>query len=243
MPKKKKQPEQGVASPVRPFFFIATVAQDNIDMTTCICVQALRLTGHDFIWQIRGVGGNTRTKNVLMTEFVQQKWGVGSYLIFLDRDIVFDIPHIDMLLEDLQAGYGYVGGCYPVKDGTQLASHNPEGIDLDGTVKPIQWLASGFAGVTRQLLQKMVKQLDLPLLHRGEPIEFYPFGEQIRYKTPDDIWMWLSEDYDFCNKVRAIGEEAYLDTRVTVGHVSAKLVTINDVIRNQTEEQESKSNE
>lgn len=238
MPRKKKQGEQATQVANAPLFFIGTCAQENVDMTTCLCIQSLRLTGHNFVWIVLGVGGNARTKNVLMTQFVRQEWGVSPYLIFLDRDIVFDMPHIDMLLEDLQAGYNYVGGCYPVKDASQLASHDPEGITFDRTVKPIRWLASGFAGVTRQLLQKMIKQLDLPLLHRGENIEFYPFGEQIRYKTPEDTWMWLSEDYDFCNKVREIGEEAYLDTRITVGHVSAKLVTVNDVVKYQAKEKE-----
>jgi hypothetical protein len=217
---------------VSPFFFIGTVAQDNVDIDTCLCIQALRLSNHDFIWVIQGAGGNTRTKNIIMTDFVKQKWGQSPYLIFVDRDITFEPYQIDLILEDLQAGYDYVGGAYPVKDGSYLASWAKGGIEFDNTVKPIQWLSSGFTGMTRKLLQKMVKQLDLPLLHKGERMEFYPFGEQIRYKI-DDIWMWLSEDYDFCNKVRDVGGEVYLDTRVTVGHVGVKLVTIKDVLKNQ----------
>jgi len=217
-------------------FFIATCAQENIDINTCICIQNLWLTKHNFLWLIRGAGGNTRTKNLLLTEFAKQAWGNSPYLLLIDRDIAFSPEQVDMLLEDLQAGYDFVGGCYPTKDGTQLTSHLEGGILIDGTVKPIQWLASGFVGMTRKLLQKMIKQLDLPLMHREEWCEMYPFGEQIRCQTPSGEWMWLSEDYDFCNKVRAVGEEAYLDTRVTVGHVGPKLVTINDVVKTQEKE-------
>jgi hypothetical protein len=216
-----------------PHFFIGTIAQDDIDVSTCLCIQTLRLTGHDFHWIIMGFGGNSRTRNILMTQFLQQKWGSNSpYLVFIDRDIVFNPDHVDMILEDLMNGYEFVGGLYGVKDAGHFAQWNKEGFVIDGSILPIDWLSTGFTGITRKLLQKMVKKLDLPLLHKGENIEFYPFGEQTRYKTPDGVWMWLSEDYDICNKIRSVGEKAYLDTRIAVGHVGTKLITARDVVKN-----------
>lgn len=240
MKKTKVEPQEYKTPAVSPYFFVGTVAQDDIDVTTCLCIQNLRLTDHNFHWVIMSYGGNSRTKNVLITQFLQQKWGNSAYLIFIDRDIVFNPDHVDMILEDLQNGYDFVGGLYGVRDGKHFAQWNKDGFIVDGSIVPIDWLSFGFTGITRKLLQKMVKKLELPLLHKGESVEFYPFGEQKRYKTDGDFWMWLSEDYDFCIKVREVGSHAYLDTRVTVGHVGSKLITCNDVIANLKKEKEYK---
>jgi hypothetical protein len=232
------EPREYIPPSVSPHFFIGTIAHSDVDVSTCLCIQTLRLTGHDFNWIIMDYGGNSRTRNILMTQFLRQEWGNSAYMIFIDRDIAFNPEHVDMILEDLQNGYQFVGGLYGVRDSRHFAQWNKSGFDIDGTVKPIDWVATGFSGVTRKLLQKMVKELDLPLLHKGEPVEFYPFGEQQRYKTPEGNDMWLSEDYDFCNKVRKVKEKSYLDTRVTVGHIGTKLITCKDVMANLQKEKE-----
>lgn len=240
MVKKSERVEYNLP-PSSPNFFIGTIANSDVSVSTCLCIQTLRLTGHQFTWIILDYGGNSRSRNVLMTQFLKQSWGNSAYMVFIDRDIAFNPEHVDMILEDLQNGYQFVGGLYGVKDAKHFAQWNKEGYDIDGSVRPIDWVATGFSGVSRKLLQKMVKELNLPLLHKGEAVEFYPFGEQMRYKTPEGIDMWLSEDYDFCNKVRQVGEKAYLDTRVTVGHIGAKLITCKDVINNLKIEQEEKN--
>jgi hypothetical protein len=122
-----------------------------------------------------------------------------------------------------------VGGCYVVKDGSQLASWGVGGQQpLDGRVIPIDYLATGFMGISHRLLERMVKELELPLLHKHIWARCYPFFESGRRKstTGDDIY--ISEDWDFCDKARQIGVQPYLHTGIWLGHQGQKIWDMRD---------------
>lgn len=90
-------------------------------------------------------------------------------------------------------------------------------------------------GITKRLLARMVKELQLPLLHANEgEMRSYPFFEDrwIRIATPDasgTTHIWLSEDWDFCEKARQIGVRSYIDTSVVLGHQGTTIRTMADV--------------
>ena len=211
-------------------FIIATNAQEDISCETVLSVQNLWLLGYRFLWVMLGVGGASRTKNVLLTQFYNQQWGECEKLILLDRDIAFNPEQLGNIVCDLDE-YGLVGGCYTVRDGKFLSSHGFDGVvTMNNEIQAVEWLAFGFTGITLSFLKNMKEKLDLPLLHIEEDWAFYPWGEQYRYQHPDGQWMWLSEDYDFCRKAREIGEHAYLDTRVWVGHIGSRMQVVQDAI-------------
>lgn len=168
-----------------------------------------------------------RMRSAAATQFLTHDWA--PYMIFLDDDIVFSPQNLKRLLEDLKAGYRLVGGLYPTRTGSQLASCGMEdeygGITLDNTIKEVRWLATGFMGFHKSLLQEMVDKLKLPLLHKGQWCECYPF-----FVFDNDQNMLWSEDWAFCRKAHAIGEKVYADTGIQLGHCGEKVYWITDAV-------------
>lgn len=203
-------------------FAVGTSATSDIAIGTVGSMMALCQT-YKFGWDIMGAGDVTRTRNILATRFL--KANEALYLIYIDRDLVFTPTDVERLLEGLRGGYDLIGGCYIIKSAANLASsgNGQEKLVMDGTVKEVKYLATGFMGVTRILLEKMVVELDLPVMHKGGEMEAYPFFEQMRHNDPDWGDMWLSEDYDFSLKARQVGVKSYLDTSIRLGHLGNAL--------------------
>jgi len=169
-----------------------------------------------------------RLRSVAITQFYTHEWA--DYFIFLDDDIVFSPNHLLKIYEDLKAGYRLVGGLYPTRNGSQLSSYGggeDGGILLDGAIKDIKWLATGFMGIAKSLLKDMVEKLNLPLLHKGMWCECYPF-----FIFKNDETMLFSEDWEFCEKAKKVGDRIYADTSVLLGHVGERVMTVKDVIEN-----------
>lgn len=211
-------------------FVIGTIASKDIAVGTIGSVVNLYKAPFSFQWDILGCGGVARTRNILAQRFL--KGNQAPYLIFIDRDIVFTAQDIGKLLDSLKNGYDLIAGCYTIKTTMSLASSCKQGDEplLDGTIKEVRYLATGFMGVTRDLLEKMIAELKLPLMHGGDEQEAYPFFEETWHDDPDYGVMWLSEDYDFCHKARQVGVDSYLDTSIRLGHVGDALWQVDNTI-------------
>ena len=169
-----------------------------------------------------------RSRSVACTEFLEK--GLSDYMIFIDDDIMFHPDAIEKIYQELKSGKDLVGGCYPVKRAEQLASWGFE--KIDGTVQKCEYVATGFMGISLRLLQKMVDKLELPLLHPDIPYRCYPFFESGRSKTPKGDNIYISEDWDFCNKAKEIGVTPYLHTGVWVAHEGPTIFTVEEAIEN-----------
>ena len=129
------------------------------------------------------------------------------YMLFVDDDIVFEPQDIEKIYNHLKSGYDVVGGLYPVRGASQLSSYGWGGhLEVDGNVHEIEYLATGFMGISRRILEKVRSELELPLLNPNDWSTCYPFFEPGR-KTdrPEGDPIYISEDWDFCEKVRQIG--------------------------------------
>jgi len=162
--------------------------------------------------------------------------GPSDYLIFLDSDIVFRPIDLKQLSDDLHEGYDLIAGCYPTRSGTQLASHWWDDTPPQGElgIYEAQFISTGFFGISKRLLKGMVEKLKLPILHPNDVGRSYPFFEDHRgwIGKPDasgskDIW--ISEDWDFCEKAREVGVKSYLDTRIQLQHQGTKVVGMQDI--------------
>jgi len=195
---------------------------NDVAIETVMAVEALRMVPYKFGWDLGGYGGYARTRNVMATRFL--KMGLAPYFIVVDRDIVFNADAIAQLLDDLKNGCDLVGGCYVVKDGKSLATcaGGTGKIPIESGLVDVRWLSTGFGAFSAKLLDKMVKELDLPLMHKGDPMEAYPFFEDHAIQADNGEWMWASEDYDFSDKARSVGITPYLDVRVWADHVGKK---------------------
>ena len=86
----------------------------------------------------------------------------------------------------------------------------------------------------------MVEELKLPILHPNDWGRSYPFFEGHRgwIDKPDVSGsqnVWISEDWEFCEKAREIGVKSYLDTRIQLRHQGTRIVTFQDIENYQTE--------
>ncbi len=177
----------------------------------------------------------SRNRSIACSHFIENDWS--PYMIFLDDDIIFENRHLEKIHQDMVDGYDIVGGCYAVRDGTQLASYGWDGL-MDGKVKEVEYLATGFMGITRKALLQIKDKLELPLLNPNDWAKCYPFFECGRCTDRKGDPIYISEDWDFCEKARKTGIKTYIDTSVQVGHLGLKKYTIQDVLDHQKQEQE-----
>ena len=212
-------------------FVIGTNAARDVTNGTIGSMMGLREVPYRFGWDIIGCGSAARTRNILAYRFLKENQA--PFLIFIDRDMVFTPQDVGKLLDSLNNGYDLIAGCYAIHNTMWLTSGGEGGESepvLDGTIKEVKYLATGFMGITRKLLEKMVEGLKLPLMHKGDDTTAYPFFEEKYYQDPDCGDMWLSEDYDFCHKARQVGVKSYLDTSVRLGHLGGALWQVDGTI-------------
>lgn len=169
-----------------------------------------------------------RSRSVACTRFLEK--GLSDYMLFVDDDIQFRPQEVEKIYQELKHGKDLVGGCYPVKRAEQLASWG--NVPIDGLVHPCEYVATGFLGVSLKGLQTMVDKLNMPLLHPDLACRCYPFFESGVSKTSNDDLIYISEDWDFCDKARQAGMETYLHTGVWVEHEGPTVWTVAEAIEN-----------
>lgn len=159
-----------------------------------------------------------RSRSVVATRFLEQH--EADVLLFIDSDIEFNDMQVLKLLQAQKDNYNCIGGGYLRTDG-KMAVKTILGQDTDtmrqGQIYEVVYVPAGFMSISRRLLQDMVTKLELPLLGKDDPeMRCYPFFESGR-----DIqdMVYLSEDWDFCCKVKQVGTKVYWHTGVLVTHI------------------------
>lgn len=183
-----------------------------------------------------------RSRSVVATQFLKEN--TSDYMIFIDTDMAFSPEELERIYLAMRAGFEVVGGSYALGSGKAFAVHAFGGkILMDGDVHPCKYVSTGFFGITKKALEtvrdkcpynwwdydkgEMVQQVGLPLLHKKNYTECYPFFESGAL-IPEEIY--ISEDWDFCNKVRRSGLTVYLHTGVMVDHIKEHTITAESVI-------------
>ncbi len=164
------------------------------------------------------------------------------YMIFLDDDIVFEHQDIEKIYSHMVSGYDVIGGIYAVKGASQLSSYGWGGrLEITNDIQEIEYLATGFMGISRRILKKILDEYTYPdtekkmiLCNPNDWAKCWPFFESRAYpkewrqKGGDNIY--ISEDWDFCEKARRVGCKIYADTSVKVGHLREQVYTPDDVL-------------
>jgi len=232
---------------------IYTCAHRSIDAGTVTAMEMFRLYSKvNYLWLVlTGDALIGRARSICCSRFYKdwlaKKVSSSPYMIFIDDDILFKPDDINRLYRDLKNGNELVGGAYPVKDGMDLACTGyGEDQPFDGRLIDCTYLATGFMGFSATLIDKMVKDLkmprwrlnptpetmmnNLPLLHKGIWCETYPFFENVGViDSPFGFPMWLSEDYDFCEKAIKVGVTPKLDTGIQLSHIGQKIYRFQEV--------------
>lgn len=249
---------------VPPKIVVTLVTHRNLTAHTADSLEKLRLN-NPIPWTLAICSGDAligRGRSIACTNFLEMQIEI-PYMLFIDEDIVFTPDDINRIYTRLEEGYDVVGGIYAVRGASQLSSYGWDGtIEVDGQVAEIEYLATGFMGISRKILEKMRDELELPLLNQNDWAKCHPFfegGRCFTYKAiqekfgkvfkhvPSDKTIhalckqlgvyvrdrgdniYISEDWDFCDKVRAVGGKVYVDTMVQVGHLRENVYYPKDV--------------
>ncbi len=219
----------------KPPFILCTPTAESVKASTIDCVEKARAdylkSGEFFPWTLTRGDGKARSRSIIATQLMLNASDI-PYLIFLDSDIIFTPENLRKLHSDLQAGYDLIGGIFAVRGGTQLSSYDngTNGRVLcDGKIRQFEYIATGFMGISMKLLKKMVEEIPLPLLH-PDSIKFYPFFEEKAFPERNGESIFLSEDYDFCEKARKVGVDPYIDTSIQLGHIGEYDYRLADVL-------------
>lgn len=156
--------------------------------------------------------------------------------INIDADTIFTRRNIDHLLShgDRQLVYGI----YPKKqDDTPpcLCTFNTVPVPDAESLAVVRRSGRGFMLVRRELLEAMKEENGGPALryHNHDEVEwdFFPSGPVVGEMSAlgdgkDELGYpvreWISEDWFFCERARALGVETVVDVRIALGHEGYK---------------------
>ncbi|WP_443751114.1 hypothetical protein [Asticcacaulis solisilvae] len=181
----------------------------------------------------------TRSRNTLVSAFLNQS--NATHLLFIDADIGFMPEHVVRMIE---ADKDVAGGMYPIKAldwdnalKSRVEGERPEDAALhyvgtpqdgddvirDGDFVTASYCGTGMMLIKRHVIETMIRAY--PHL-RYDAIHAYP-----RVKATDgtqyalfeclideETGLYLSEDYAFCHRWRALGGQIWLDTRGQLTH-------------------------
>lgn len=182
----------------------------------------------------------TRGRNTILGAFLDQP--EETHLMFIDADIGFTVEQVMRMLDFDQ---DVVAGMYPLKrldydnaafqraaDGEplQTAQLRYVGLPCEGEERKEKngfvtgvYAGAGFLLMKREALERMAKQY--PETHyRGAHNTAHPNTSPNLYALFDcmidpETGDYLSEDYAFCQRWRAMGGTVWLDTRSRLTHV------------------------
>ena len=176
-----------------------------------------------------------RARNRSLEKFLQSKC---THLLFIDSDIGFP-P--EAVLSLLKFNKDVVGCAYPKKQinpkrllaSLQIEKGSTEKFDSrllefvfntingsenlirDGDFIQVKHIGTGFMLVKREIIEKLCKKhTELTVINGELPGEqCYLFNCMIKNKE------YLSEDYSFCQRVRDIGGEIWINTKINLCHI------------------------
>lgn len=174
-----------------------------------------------------------RSRAYVATRFLERK--EYDILLFIDDDIVFSpdaaVKSVKLITE---GGLDIVGAPYVKKQADNnhfnIKTLNGEAMKFgeQGGVYEVKNISTGFMAISRKVLEKMAETL--PLCHPKD-LRFYPFFTPYPKQIEDGTYVYLSEDWAFCQKARDLGFKVWLDTTSKIIHAGRYLYDWNDIFR------------
>lgn len=136
-----------------------------------------------------------------------------SHLLWIDSDLTFEPQCVHSLILDDK---DIVGGFYP-KKGLPIdfaSSPQPDGEETDLLFETM-YVATGFMMIKRAVVEHMME-------HYKEELKFKYQGSDnyVDLFAPiiDDNGLYLTEDYAFCHRARALGYRTFMSKRFELPH-------------------------
>ena len=189
---------------------------------------------------VAGDAAVDRARSIVGSTFLRSDADV---MVSIDSDIWFRAVDAIALAEKAQE-YDIIGALYMTRKlNTQPALMLPagEGISFDPDAKPVQapFIAGGFTAVNRRVFEALAAEL--PLCHqgwsdRGADTSFWPFYMPLVIPSATEGYIYLSEDWAFCQRAKDAGFKVWLDTSIRLGHIGSYMYTLEDLIRGEKPE-------
>ncbi len=169
----------------------------------------------------------SRARNRAAAHFLRET--TRDYLFFIDSDIIFEKEHIDMMMESDEP---VLAGIYCKKSkGIEPCINTLPGTPDTpcGGYQEIARAGTGYLRIHRSVFEKMKDVgADNPNWakyyrnHGVDEWEFFPVGVVNEE--------YLSEDWYFCDRARALGFKVMLDTRVQLRHEGSAIFPLDEVV-------------
>lgn len=184
---------------------------------------------------VKGDALVSRSRSILASAFLRSDCDV---LLSIDGDIEFDAKDALSLAALCADGHDLIGALYMTRGmGTQPALMLPPGhcVEFQESSHPVQvpFLSTGFMAVHRKVFAELAK--DLPHCHQnwtgsnGQNTSFWPFYMPFCIPWEGDGFMYLSEDWAFCERARQHDFKLWLDPSIRLGHVGEYRYTLEDL--------------
>lgn len=143
-----------------------------------------------------------------------------THLMFIDADIGFEPEEIfKLVISDKDV----VGGLYPKKAlPVSYVVNKVPNAEKNGNLVEVMNLGTGFMLIKREVLEQMIAAN--PDLHYMDAIGLDPKYDPFKYALFDTeidpiTREYLSEDYLFCKRWRAMGGKVWADLSITLNHI------------------------
>jgi hypothetical protein len=141
--------------------------------------------------------------------------------LMIDDDIAFKREDAAKVVDLARQKRGIACGAYSVRDGGHLACRTlvpGERIRFGDEAEPmeIRWAATGFMAAHRDVIEAIAATM--PICQNNGGQDFWPLFMPAVITGEDDVSIYLSEDYAFCQRAKDLGFEVWMDPSVGLIH-------------------------
>lgn len=215
-------------------FAVCTHRAFDIDAMT----NAMQLYGqkkHAITWlPMKGDALIDRARSRVASWFLQNT--NDDILFFVDDDGTFKTEDVIKTIEHVRDGKDICGALVMLKKPQQLRMgridknilfFKDQTVTFNAQAKPVEvhMLGTGFMAIHRKVLEGVIGNgtsypdyhpLFMPLCHPTD-LKFWPLFQPFP-KMVGDKWIYLSEDWAFCERARAAGFKVWLDPSIFITH-------------------------
>lgn len=186
------------------------------------CEQALRaLEGRGY--RVRRWNANAaidRSRSELATTALFEGF---DELFWIDADMGFDPAAVDRIRSHQLP---MVGGLYVMRGKRSFACRFTAGtkeltLGEKGGLLEVQYVGTGFLHTRRAVFEDVARKFSLPVCNAkyGSPTVPYFLPMVFREEAGSGEFVYLTEDYSFCERARQAGHKVMIDTSIRLWHL------------------------
>lgn len=174
----------------------------------------------------------SRVRNVHISDFID-RFKDCDYFMSLDSDLeIINAYHNNNIFNKLiDCDKDFVGGLYAKKragipESSSVSINHETTFDFDSGLKEMLWLSSGCWMIKRSAIEKMVEEYQ-ELHYDGDDNAsnkkiyglYIPMLLDFKKNNGENGKKYLSEDWSFASRWRAIGGQIWADTSIVLNHL------------------------